>query len=737
MAYPAKYSIHKIGIMQMRLCVFFVAVAIPLVSCGTVSKPENTVVETPAPISAPIPEPTPAFGSKVENGAKNYLVIDNLDSYKKFTSFYSDIKAGAEEVKIAQLILDLRKKESINEIKLLLPRVLPLLTNNTYFNFYNPWVNELTTLANKKLILERMEYCISRWERKTTILFESHIELLCHQAMKDYILAKAAKFPEGWDENKIWDYLKRKPVFYFTNNENVAIIKKAITSLSKEQQVKIIANFSKEILPREISPHRLISQLMTTVDPSSATVLLDLNARKQQRRDLSQELGAIYATGGSEVDVNYYENVTNDLIQTTAKNKLTLGVDYAVPRLIVFADFLTRNAKQELSRKILEHVKEHFEISAVDQTDFYFNYLWSYITLQDYKSAIKYAESNSLTNKFNDLDSKLQYWIAHSYHAQKNTTKSMEYFKTLVNTNPLTYYAIMAMKNIKAHDESIYEKLVVENFGSKKELLEPVKNWHEIYKANFIRLSAWTKIGSYSMISQEYNFLLESIEKELASYNEREKILARSQILHGTAVLFNNNSSYLSTFRFMGQAIQQKKINIDFNFLLTLFPMPFEKLVKNNQYDVDHILLSGLIRQESGFDPKARSAVGATGLMQLMPYTARMVDRQVASNLTKPENNTSIGIRYLKRLLEKYDNNMVFSLAAYNAGDHRVNNWMKTYFKHDSILYNIESIPYAETRNYVKLIFRNMFFYKLVEEQNINDSNSFNQLFNIRLGFSL
>lgn len=736
MAYRVKFSIHLIGKLQMKLCMLFIAIALPLISCGTVVTPEVSTQSSPATSV----EPDTALDiAKIDTAnSKSYLIIGNQDAYKKFYALFDNFKASSEQLKTAQLILDLRKKENINEIKPLLPRLMTLLTNNPSFSFYSPWMNELTVLANKKLILDRIEYCISRWEKTTTVIFEGHIELLCHQSMKDYITAKAGNFPDGWDEAKIWNFIKRKPIFYFSNVENVAIVKKAITHLSKEQQTTLMTSFSELILPNEIKPHSSIAQLMTEVAPLGGATMLDLNARKQQRREMSQELSAIYATGGNEVDENYYENVTNDLMQTTNKLKLTLGDDYIVPRLIVFADFLTRNSKQDLSRKMLTHIKDNFKISSADLTDYHFNYLWSYLTLQDYKSATKYAENNSLTddNVYKELDSKLQYWIAHAYHAQNNTSKSINYYTTLVNTNPMTYYSIMAMKNIKAFNDAIYEKLIIANFGIKNNLLVPMKNWNEIFKSSFIRLSAWIKLGSYSMISQEYNSLQGLLESEIASYKEDDKLIARSQILHGVAVLFNSNSSYLSTFRFMGQAVQQRKVVIDFNFIQTLFPSPYENLIKNNTYDVDHILLSGLIRQESGFDPRARSAVGATGLMQLMPYTARMVDRKVASNLTKPENNTSIGIRYLKKLLDKYDNNMVFSLAAYNAGDHRVNSWMKCYFKHESILYNIESIPYAETRNYVKLIFRNMFFYKLVEEQDIKDSQSFNQLFNIRLGFN-
>lgn len=726
----------------MKISLFLLLILLPLISCGSVVSPESSsIINSDSKNKVITVSSHPTLNVKNEpplaGELKKYLIVDNSGSYEKFVSLFNKTKPNVHELKIAQLILELRKKENINDIKSLLPKLLPLVKHNQVYSFYLPWINQLQLLTEMKLYSERIEHCYTRWEKNEVVVFENHLDVVCHQSMKDYLFAKGGKFPEEWDIKKTWTFLNRKPVFYFSNSENVSLVKKALTHLTPEQQTYIMTNFSALVLPNELSPHSSLSQLISSHSPNGGVTMLDLNARKQQRREISQELTAIYATGGHEVDTNYYDNVTNDLIQTTLKGKLLLGDEYIAPRLIVFSDFLTRNSRQELSRKILEHVKENFAISSTDLTELHFNYIWSYLTLQDYGSAIKYAESNSLTKNFDSLDSKLQYWIAHSYHSNDNITKGIEYFKALVNINPITYYSIMAMKNIKAHDEDSYKKIIVENFQSKSEYLSPLKNWSEIFKSNFVRLAGWIKLGSYSMISQEYNFLLEAIEKNIEDYNEKEKLIARTQILHGTAILFNSNSSYLSTFRFIGQAIQKHQIHIDYNFILTLFPSPYQNLIKNNSYDVDHILLSGLMRQESGFDPRAKSAVGATGLMQLMPYTARMVDRSIATNLTNPENNTSIGIRYLKKLLDKYNNNMVFSLAAYNAGDHRVNSWMKTYFKHESILYNIESIPYAETRNYVKLIFRNMFFYKFVEEQDIKDTQSFNQLFNIRLGFNI
>jgi soluble lytic murein transglycosylase len=96
-----------------------------------------------------------------------------------------------------------------------------------------------------------------------------------------------------------------------------------------------------------------------------------------------------------------------------------------------------------------------------------------------------------------------------------------------------------------------------------------------------------------------------------------------------------------------------------------------------------------------------------------------------------------IGTTYFKGLMKRYDENLVYVLAAYNAGEGRVDRWKGTLFDSDeSILRNIESIPFLETRNYVKLIFRNIFFYKLLEgNRDLSDPSDHNVIFNVKLGF--
>lgn len=133
-------------------------------------------------------------------------------------------------------------------------------------------------------------------------------------------------------------------------------------------------------------------------------------------------------------------------------------------------------------------------------------------------------------------------------------------------------------------------------------------------------------------------------------------------------------------------------------------------------------LVLALMRQESEFYSKARSPVGALGLMQLMPATGRHTARRIGipfnrDRLTSdPDYNLRLGQAYLNELLEQFDDSYILALAAYNAGPSRANSWIDLYGDPrdpsvDSINW-IERIPFSETRNYVQRILESLTIYR-------------------------
>ncbi len=133
--------------------------------------------------------------------------------------------------------------------------------------------------------------------------------------------------------------------------------------------------------------------------------------------------------------------------------------------------------------------------------------------------------------------------------------------------------------------------------------------------------------------------------------------------------------------------------------------------------DLDPSLVLGLIRQESAFDLQARSQAKALGLMQVLPSTGRVLAREVriprynSRKLLQADVNIALGTRHLATLLQQFDRRVEFALAAYNAGDNRVDRWRRDFGDVDMAEF-VERIPFGETRDYIKQVLTNAAYYR-------------------------
>jgi soluble lytic murein transglycosylase len=149
------------------------------------------------------------------------------------------------------------------------------------------------------------------------------------------------------------------------------------------------------------------------------------------------------------------------------------------------------------------------------------------------------------------------------------------------------------------------------------------------------------------------------------------------------------------------------------------YPLPFEASIRqwSAHAGVDPMITAGLIRQESAFEPEARSPANAMGLMQLLPKTARLVAqhakvRYTRAQLFDPDYNVHLGTIYFAGL-RKTMGNLESALAAYNAGEDRVGQWNAGQ-SYREIAEFVDSIPFTETREYVEIVSRNGEIYRKI-----------------------
>ena len=202
--------------------------------------------------------------------------------------------------------------------------------------------------------------------------------------------------------------------------------------------------------------------------------------------------------------------------------------------------------------------------------------------------------------------------------------------------------------------------------------------------------------------------------------------LANDNVDSGSEILAAELATNIERFDFAIQvakiASYEKRFHNKYNYPIISTP----KYINGRKIPESAFILS-IIRQESEFDLSANSHAGAKGLMQLMPYTAKLVAKQAKlpyskSRLTTdPEYNINLGSHYIAGLILEYDGAYPFAIAAYNAGPKRVRYWKKINKDPQKNQTNyvdwIELIKFKETRNYVQRVLENYNVYRYILEQ--------------------
>jgi len=331
---------------------------------------------------------------------------------------------------------------------------------------------------------------------------------------------------------------------------------------------------------------------------------------------------------------------------------------------------------------------------------------------QNYSEAIKIYNWLIKTKSKNYLDK--SFWgLGWSEYMLGNYRDALSYF-SIIQHSENNYYKTLGMYWKGRCFEKINDKLKATSIYNS--LIKNFKVGYYPYLAS-IRLG---KISSLTLKEPEVSELGDidlSAEMKLLAYSTKSKKLKKEVWNYITKKANSSNyKSYLNALHSINEFNLMIKLSYKFpSNNKYRYPRGYNEIIDkySKEYNVDSSLVFALIREESLYDPKAKSWVGAKGLMQLMDKTAEALNKKlnIKSSIYSPNKNIQLGTLYLSELLSDFDNNYFQVLAAYNGGPNNVKAWKKR-FKNLDYDEFVESIPFKETNGYVKRVLRSYFYYK-------------------------
>jgi len=496
--------------------------------------------------------------------------------------------------------------------------------------------------------------------------------------------------------------IDKKYLSYFDIKENISQSRKAIINNKEEEN--------------------LILNLRTNISKKNYNKFLNISLEYIDKFIQGRELNNFYDLANNFILSSIKENKKNINFYKKLLEKYMVNQQTSI-LISLWQDFNFKNAEALINIMLASNLKNDRAIYLIgsyyeDKGDlkkakeFYkilkdgystsihyhrslFKFAWIKFLEKDYSLSLnlftRYLEEAGSDEKW-DISS-AYYYIALSY---KNLSDIDNYTATL---------AIL----IKEYPYSFYSILARENLGIS--LVEELKN---------LKNSATDSIEAVSILdlyylnlanSLVYVLLYDEAVEELKNININNLSPKYLEYISNIYKYTNNPELGISiayNLMFSHKAYLSKK-HIEIHY-----PKLYFDLISyySGVLEVDPYLVLSIIKRESAFNKNAVSRAGARGLMQIMPALARQMIKNInIESLNKPDININLGVDHLKSQLNKYNNNLIYVLASYNAGDRPLARWIKWYGERLNQLEFIESISFAETRNYVKAVISFYYIY--------------------------
>jgi soluble lytic murein transglycosylase len=292
------------------------------------------------------------------------------------------------------------------------------------------------------------------------------------------------------------------------------------------------------------------------------------------------------------------------------------------------------------------------------------------------------------------------YWAGRALDRLGEKGAALALYREVLSRGPQGYYGILAARRVR-------EKPPAPVAGPVKLPTDPVALLRT--EVRYQRAQALASIGFDGFALLE----LEALGRDAAADSDRAWALG---------VVFSDLGEAGRSLRYLrralGPAVEAGAPGLPTRLWQLYYPLGYGEQVRAAARTVglDPYVVAAVIREESSYDPRARSGVGAVGLMQLMPDTARLVAQEIGrplgevAGLWEPSVNITLGSRYLAQLNARF-REPILAVAAYNAGPHRVQQWVAERPQADLEEF-VDQIPFDETRGFAKRVFTSWHHYR-------------------------
>jgi soluble lytic murein transglycosylase len=386
------------------------------------------------------------------------------------------------------------------------------------------------------------------------------------------------------------------------------------------------------------------------------------------------------------VNSPFKQSVLKDIFRRLSRQ----GADKTWVKLQEIEMFIDDKTRAKLAKRIaLRGAKQHLPESAKwlmtlpDNMKDNETRAWQariFMMQNQWKKALDTIEAMPGTQQ---MKSRWQYWKARILERMGHQEDAIALHKQLATERG--YYSFLSAEHI-----GMPYKIVSQEYEVDSSLMLAFAQREEI-----IRAREWVNLGEERKARRELRHVLKGADKSI----------------------WLMTMYMASSWKWYDQVIQAAWKSGAVNALEKRFPLAYDEAVDAavTTSGLDKSLIWSVIRQESAFNVKANSRVGASGLMQLMPNTARQIANKHhlklnMQNIFNPRENIQLGSFYLADMLQLFKGSVVMVLAAYNAGPHRVKQWNKRIKTRDATLW-AELIPFNETRRYVQQIIAFMIVY--------------------------